>query len=131
MIAYDYPLLGAFWTMFWFFIWILWFFLLFRVFGDVFRSRDLGGGAKAAWLIFVILVPYFGVFIYLIARGRGMGERDVEYAQARQQAFNSYVQEAAATGGGTADQLTKLADLKDRGVITAAEFEQQKAKILA
>jgi type VI protein secretion system component VasK len=131
MLAYDYPLLGAFWTMFWFFIWILWFILLFRVFGDVFRSRDLSGWAKAAWLIFVILVPYLGVFVYLIARGRAMSQRDLDQAQERQQAFNSYVQDVAATGGGTADELTKLADLKDRGVISAAEFEQQKAKILA
>jgi type VI protein secretion system component VasK len=130
MIAYDYPLLGAFWTMFWFFIWILWIILLFRVFGDIFRSHDMSGWAKAAWSIFVILVPFLGVFVYLIARGHAMSQRDVAEAQARQQAFNSYVQDVASTGG-TADELTKLADLKDRGVISAAEFEQQKAKILA
>jgi type VI protein secretion system component VasK len=130
MIAYDYPLLGAFWTMFWFFMWVLWIMLLFRVFGDIFRSDDMSGWGKAAWSIFVIVVPFFGVFVYLIARGRAMGQRDLEQAQARQQAFNSYVQEVAATGG-SADELTKLADLKDRGVINAAEFEQQKAKILA
>jgi len=131
MLAYDYPLLGAFWTMFWFFIWILWIILLFRVFGDIFRSHDLSGWAKAAWSIFVILVPFLGVFVYLIARGHAMSQRDVDQAQARQQAFNSYVQEVAATGGSTADELTKLADLKDRGVISVAEFEVQKAKILA
>jgi type VI protein secretion system component VasK len=130
MFAYDYPLLGAFWTMFWFFIWILWFILLFRVFGDVFRSRDMSGWAKAAWLIFVILVPFLGVFVYLIARGNAMSQRDVEQAQARQQAFDSYVQVVASTGG-SADELTKLADLKDRGVISDAEFQQQKEKILA
>jgi hypothetical protein len=130
MLAYDYPLLGAFWTMFWFFIWILWFILLFRVFADIFRSNDMSGWGKAAWSIFVILVPFLGVFVYLIARGKAMGQRDLEHAQARQQAFNSYVQDVASTGG-TADELTKLADLKDRGVISAAEFEQQKAKILA
>ena len=130
MFAYDYPLLGAFWTMFWFFIWILWLILLFRVFGDVFRSRDMSGWAKAAWLIFVILVPFLGVFVYLIARGNAMSQRDVEQAQARQQAFDSYVQDVASTGG-SADELTKLADLKDRGVISDAEFQQQKEKILA
>jgi type VI protein secretion system component VasK len=130
MIAYDYPLLGAFWTMFWFFIWILWIMLLFRIFGDIFRSHDLSGWAKAAWLIFVIVVPFLGVFVYLIARGNAMGERDVEQARSQQQAFNAYVQDVAATGG-SADELTKLADLKDRGVISAAEFEQQKARILA
>ena len=130
MIAYDYPLMGAFWTLFWFFIWILWFMLLFRVFGDIFRSRDMSGWGKAAWLIFVIVVPFLGVFVYLIARGNAMGQRDAEQARAQQQAFNAYVQDAAATGG-AADELAKLADLKDRGVISNAEFEQQKAKILA
>jgi hypothetical protein len=123
-------LLGAFWTMFWFFIWILWFILLFRVFGDMFRSRDMSGWAKAVWLIFVILVPFLGVFVYLIAHGNAMSQRDAEQAQARQQAFDSYVQDVASTGG-SADELTKLADLKDRGVISDAEFQQQKAKILA
>ena len=131
MLAYDYPLLGAFWTMFWFFIWILWIILLFRVFADIFRSHDLSGWGKALWSIFVILVPFLGVFVYLIARGHAMSQRDLDQAQARQQAFNSYVQDVAATGGSTADELTKLADLKERGVISAAEFEQQKAKILA
>ena len=129
MLAYDYPLLGIFWTTFWIFLWILWFMLLIRVFADVFRSHDLGGFAKALWLIFVIILPFFGVFIYLIVRGRQMGQRDLESAQAQQQAFDSYVRQTAGTGG-TADELVKLADLRDRGVITQAEFDQQKAKAL-
>jgi hypothetical protein len=130
VLAYDYPVLGVFWSMLVFFLWIMWFFLLFRVIADVFRSDDLGGWAKAAWLIFVLLVPFLGVFVYVIARGDEMGRRDVAQAQARDQAFQSYVRETAGTGG-SVDQLAKLADLRDRGVINDAEFEQQKAKVLS
>jgi hypothetical protein len=123
------PLLDAFWTMMWFFLWILWFFLLFRVILDIFRSRDLGGWGKAGWLVFVIILPFLGVFVYLIARGHKMAERDVTRAQAQDQAFRAYVQEAAH-GTSTADELTKLADLRDRGVITEADFQQGKDKVL-
>lgn len=123
------PLLDAFWTMMWFFLWILWIFLLFRIVVDIFRSRDMGGWGKAGWLIFVIILPFLGVFVYLIARGRTMAERDVSQAQAQDQAFRAYVQEAAH-GGSAADELTKLADLRDRGVITDADFQQGKDKIL-
>jgi hypothetical protein len=132
VLAYDYPLLNLFWTMLIFFLWVAWFFLLFKVVIDIFRSHDLGGWGKALWLIFVILVPFLGVFVYVIARGRTMGERDLAEAQAREQAFQSYVRDAAGSGGGggTADELAKLADLKQRGVISDAEFEQQKAKLL-
>ena len=91
MLAYDYPLLGAFWTMFVFFIWIAWLFLLFKIFADIFRSQDLGGGAKALWCIFIILVPFLGTFVYVIARGKQMGEQDIEAAQAQQAAFEEYV----------------------------------------
>jgi energy-coupling factor transporter transmembrane protein EcfT len=129
MLAYDYPLMGVFWSIFWFFLWIMWIMVLFRIIGDVFRSHDLGGFGKAAWLIFVIVLPFFGVFIYLIARGRKMGERDLAQAQAQQAAFQSYVRDAAGTTS-NADELVKLADLRDRGVISATEFEQQKARIL-
>lgn len=130
MIAYDYPILGLFWTMLIFFLWFAWIMLLFRVFADIFRSKDMGGFAKALWSIFVLLVPFLGVFLYLIVRGRAMTDRDIEDAQAREQAFQSYVQQAAGTGGGTAEELTKLAQLKDQGVISDAEFAQQKAKLL-
>jgi hypothetical protein len=129
MFAVDYPFLELFWTMLWFFLWIAWLMLLFRTIGDIFRSRDLSGGGKALWLIFVIVLPFLGVFVYLIARGGAMTERELADAQAQEQAFRSYVQDAATTGG-TADELAKLADLKQRGVITDTEFEQQKAKIL-
>ena len=132
MVAYDYPLMSVFITMLWFFLWVAWIVLLFRVFGDIFRSHDIGGGAKALWSIFVLVVPFLGVFVYLIARGRSMSERDIAHAQAQEAAFQSYVRDAAGTSaGGTADELTKLAGLKDRGVITDAEYERQKAKLLA
>jgi hypothetical protein len=129
--AYDYPLLGVFWTMLWWFLWIAWIVLLFRVIGDIFRSRDIGGWAKALWTIFVVALPFLGVFAYVLARGDSMTDRDVEVAQAQQAAFRSYVQDAAGSDGGTADELSKLADLKSQGVITDAEFASQKAKLLA
>ena len=131
MVAYDYPLLGVFWTMMIWFLWIAWIVVLFRVIADIFRSRDLGGGAKALWAIFVIVVPFLGVLVYLIARGHSMTDRDVQQAQAQDAAFRSYVQDAASSGGGAADELAKLAELQAQGVITDAEFAQQKAKILA
>src|SRR4051794_31021027 len=131
LLAYDYPLLGIFWTMLWFFLWFAWIVILVRVFADIFRSRDMGGVAKALWSIFVILVPFLGVFVYVIARGHHMADHDMADAQQREQAFQSYVKEAAGTGtASTADELAKLADLKERGVISDAEFQQQKAKIL-
>jgi hypothetical protein len=130
VIAYDYPILGVFWTMLWFFLWIAWLMLLFRTFGDIFRSDDLSGWGKAAWTIFVIVAPFLGVLVYLIARGKSMTARDIESAQKQEQAFQSYVRETAGSGG-SADELAKLADLKTQGVITDAEFEQQKAKILS
>jgi hypothetical protein len=125
----NYPLLDAFVTMLWFFLWVLWIFLLFWIIFDIFRSRDLSGWAKALWLIFIIVLPFLGVFIYLIARGSSMHERQLRDAQAQEQQFRTYVQDAAGSGS-SADELTKLADLRDRGVITDAEFQQGKAKIL-
>ena len=130
--GYDYPLLGMFWTFLWFFLWIAWIVVLFRVIFDIFRSKDMGGWGKALWVIFVIFLPFLGVLVYLIARGHSMSERDLADAQAQEQAFQAYVRDAAATsGGGSADELTKLAGLRDQGVITDAEFQQQKAKLLA
>jgi Short C-terminal domain/Phospholipase_D-nuclease N-terminal len=130
--GYDYPLLGVFWSMLWFFLWIAWIVILFRVIFDIFRSHDMSGWGKALWVIFVIVLPFLGVFVYLIARGHSMADRDLQDAQAKDEAFQAYVQQAAAgSGGGTADELSKLADLKAQGVISDAEFEQQKAKLLA
>ncbi|MFE9933294.1 SHOCT domain-containing protein [Streptomyces sp. NPDC005533] len=127
----DYPLLNIFWTMLWLFLWIMWFFLLFKVITDLFRDHSLNGWAKAGWLIFVLVLPYLGVFVYLIARGRSMGERDAKQAQENEAAFRQYVQQAAGPGGGSADELHKLSALKDKGDISQEEFERAKAKLLA
>ena len=129
--SYSYPLLGAFWTIVEIFLWVIWIWILIYVFIDIFRSRDLSGGAKALWFIFVLFIPLIGVLVYLIVRGSSMHERAVQQAQQQDQEFRAYVQDAAGSGGSSADQLAKLADLRDRGVITPQEFEQQKAKILA
>jgi hypothetical protein len=130
MLAYTYPLLSIFWTMLEFFIFFLWIWLLIVIFADIFRSHDMGGLAKALWVLFVIIVPYLGVLVYLIARGGKMHERAAAAAAQQQKAFDSYVKQAAGTSGGSADELAKLADLKSKGVLTDAEFEAQKAKLL-
>jgi hypothetical protein len=129
VLAYTYPLLSIFWTMLEIFFFVIWIYLLFIVFVDIFRSQDMGGLAKALWVIFVIVLPYLGVFVYLIARGGKMHERAAAQAKQQQKAFDSYVQQAAG-GSSTADQLSKLADLKDKGTITEAEFAAEKAKLL-
>ena len=130
MLAYTYPLADLFGTMLGLFVFIIWFWLLIVVFGDIFRSRDMGGGAKALWVIFVIILPFLGIFVYLIARGGKMHERAEEAAQQQQQAFDDYVKQTAGAGN-SVDQLAKLADLKQSGAITDAEFEAQKAKLLS
>jgi ABC-type multidrug transport system fused ATPase/permease subunit len=118
--------------MLYFFLFIIWIWLLIMVFMDVFRSHDMGGLAKALWVIFIIILPFLGVFVYLIARGGKMHERAAQQAAQQQKAFDQYVKQAAGTpGASSADQLAKLADLKTSGVLTDAEFEAQKAKILA
>jgi Short C-terminal domain/Phospholipase_D-nuclease N-terminal len=130
--SYQYPILDFFLTMLYFFLFVIWIWLLIMVFTDIFRSRDIGGWAKALWSIFIIILPFLGVFVYLIARGGKMHERQAQEAAAQQQAFDQYVQQTAGTAGeSTADQLHKLADLKNQGVLTDAEFDAQKAKILA
>ncbi len=128
----SYPLLNIFWTMFEFFLWVIWIWILIMVFLDIFRSHDLSGVAKALWFIFVLFIPLIGVLVYLIVRGGSMHERAERQAQRQNEEFRSYVQQAASDApASTADQLSKLADLRDRGVITADEFEAQKAKVLA
>jgi ABC-type multidrug transport system fused ATPase/permease subunit len=130
MTAYTYPLADLFGTMLGVFVFLIWFWLLVIIFGDIFRSRDMGGGAKALWVLFVIILPFLGILVYLIARGGKMHERAEQAAQQQQQAFDSYVKETAGAGS-SVDQLAKLADLKQQGVITDAEFEAQKAKLLS
>ena len=131
MLATDYPAGGVFLSILWFFMFVLWFMLLFHVFGDLFRDHSLGGWGKAAWIIGIILFPFLGVFIYIIARGSGMSQRTIDAAKANDAAFKEYVQQAAGSSGSTAEELQKLAALKEQGVLTDAEFEAQKAKILA
>lgn len=133
MFASSFPLLDVFWVMLEFFLFFIWIWLLIMVFSDIFRSHDMGGGSKAIWSIFIIILPFLGVFVYLLARGSSMHERQVKQVQAQQDAFDSYVRQTAGTSGGasSADQLAKLADLKSQGVLTDAEFEAQKAKILS
>ena len=130
--SYQYPILDFFLTMLYFFLFVIWIWLLIMVFMDIFRSHDLGGWSKALWAIFIIILPFLGVFVYLIARGGKMHERQAQEAAQQQQAFDQYVKQAAGTpGASTADQLSKLSDLKSSGVLSDAEFEAQKAKILA
>lgn len=132
-LSYDYPVLGAFWTAMWIFLWVLWIILLFRIIGDIFRDDTLGGAAKTGWLVFVIVLPFLGVFVYVLARGRGMGDREVRHARARQQAFDDYIRETAGSGAGRgneAEQLAKLSEIRSRGDITDAEFQRAKEKIL-
>ena len=128
--SYSYPILGAFWTIFMIFLWVIWFWILITVFIDLFRSHDLSGWAKAAWFIFILLIPLIGVLVYLIVRGSKMHQHQVQDAQAQDQQFRRYVQEAAGPQS-SADELAKLAKLRDQGVITAEEFDREKAKILA
>jgi hypothetical protein len=126
----SYPLLDAFWTIVEIFLWVMWFWILITIFIDIFRSHDLSGGAKALWFLFVLIIPRIGVLVYLVVRGGSMHERMVRQAKEQDDQLRSYIQQAADPQS-PADQLTKLADLHDRGVITDAEFESQKAKILA
>jgi hypothetical protein len=125
------PILDFFWAMLWFFLFIIWIWLLITVFVDIFRNDSLGGWGKALWVIFVILLPFLGVFIYLIVYGGSMQDRSAREAAAAQHAQNEYIRQVAGTSGdSTADQLAKLNDLKNQGVLTQDEFDQQKAKLL-
>jgi len=130
MLAADYPFLNIFWTMILFFCWVAWIWTLIVIFGDLFRRHDASGWAKAAWMIFLIVLPFLGVLVYLIANSRGMAERNAERAQAGRAQFDSYVQSVAASGG-PASEIEKAKGLLDSGAITQAEFEGLKAKALA
>ncbi|MEW2612766.1 SHOCT domain-containing protein [Streptomyces sp. NPDC047880] len=133
-LAYDFPLLSAFWTVFWVFLWIMWFVLLFRIVVDIFRDDSMSGWAKAGWLVFCCVLPFLGVFIYVIARGKNMGRREVAQARAQQEAFESYVRETAKGGdtrSGSVDDLAKLSEIRARGDITDEEFRRAKELVLA
>jgi len=130
LILADYPFLGVLWSMLVFFVWVAWFMLLFKIVGDIFRRRDIGGGMKTLWLIFVLFLPFLGVFVYLIANNDEMAQRDMERAQAAQAQFNDYVQQAAGSGGAAAE-IDKAKKLLDSGAINESEFAALKAKALA
>ena len=130
LVAADYPFLDVLWTMIIFFLWIIWFMLLFRIIVDIFRRHDIGGGSKALWLIFVIVLPFLGVFVYLIVHSGDMAQRDMSQARASQEQFDDYVKSVASTGGATAE-IERAKALLDSGTITQAEFDAIKAKALA
>ncbi|MFG2907269.1 SHOCT domain-containing protein [Kitasatospora sp. NPDC048286] len=130
----DYPLLDIFFTTMWIFLWIMWFFLLFRVFGDLFRDDTVSGWGKAGWCVFLIVLPFLGVFVYLIARGKGMGRREAQRAAATEQEFRAYIRQTAsdtAAPSSHVDDLARLAELKNNGDITEEEYQRAKAKVLA
>lgn len=130
-LAYDYPLLSVFWSMLLFFLWIMWFVLLFRVVVDIFRDDTLGGWAKTGWLLFTICLPFLGVFVYVVARGKNMGRREVAQARAQQQAFDSYVRETAGGGRSSVDELARLSEIRARGDITDDEYNRAKELVLS
>ena len=129
MLAYSFG--QVMWTMFVFFAWVIFFWLLFVVFGDLFRRHDISGWGKAGWTVFVILLPFLGILIYLIAEGKGMGERRLQDAQQAQSQMDTYVRSVAGSGSGSAEEITKAKALLDSGAISQAEFDQLKAKALA
>ena len=131
MLAASYPFLDVMWTMLVFFLWVLWFWLLFMVFADIFRRDDLSGWGKTGWIVFTIILPYLGVFVYLISQGSGMAERRVEGARAQQAQFDDYVRQTAGGGGGAAAEIEKAKGLLDSGAITQAEFAAIKEKAQA
>ncbi len=130
MLGTDYPFLDVMWTMLVFFAWVIWFWLLITVFGDLFRRRDISGWGKAAWIIFVIVLPYLGVLVYLIAQHQGMADRNMQQAQAAQSQFDDYVKDVAAQSG-PAGEIEKAKQLLDSGAISQAEFDSLKAKALS
>ena len=130
MLAADYPFLDILWTMLIFFLWVIWFWLLITVFIDIFRRRDTSGFSKVLWCIFVIVLPFLGVFIYLLVNNDGMAERNIQKAQAQQAQFDQYVKQTAGSGGAAAE-IEKAKGLLDSGAITQAEFDAIKQKALA
>jgi hypothetical protein len=124
------PLLDLFWAMLWFFLFFIWIWLLITLFADIFRSEDLSGWGKAGWTIFLIVLPWLGALVYLIARGKSMGERAMKQAADQEKAMRAYVQDVSSSSTSVADEISKLAALRDQGVLTAEEFNAQKASLL-
>ena len=130
MFAADYPFLDVLWTMFVIFAWVIWFWLLITVFGDIFRRHDIGGGKKTLWIIFVIVLPFLGVFIYLISQSTEMAERNKKQMRAQQAQMDDYVKSVAGSGG-AAGEIEKAKQLLDSGAISQAEYDAIKAKALS
>ena len=128
MLGADYPFLDLMWTMLVFFLWVMWFWLLFTVFADIFRRHDISGWAKTAWIVFAIFLPFLGVFIYVITQNVGMTERNLERTRAERQQFDEYVRQTSS--GGAASEIERAKQLLDTGAITQAEFESLKQKAL-
>jgi Short C-terminal domain/Phospholipase_D-nuclease N-terminal len=130
-LASSYPFLDVFWSMCIFFLFFIWIMILFRVFGDIFRRNDIGGGSKTLWVVFVIIAPFLGVLIYLLTQNEGMTQRALDRAQAQQEQMDTYVRSVAGGGGGAAGEIERAKGLLDSGAITQAEFDAIKAKALA
>jgi Phospholipase_D-nuclease N-terminal/Short C-terminal domain len=129
LIAADYPFLDILWTMLIFFAWVIWFWILIRILSDIFRRHDISGWGKALWIVFVIVLPFLGVLIYLIANGKGMGERDMEQAKATRSEFDDYVRSVSKESGPVAE-IERAKGLLDSGAISQTEFDAIKAKAL-
>ena len=127
----DYPFLDIFWSMLIFFAWVIWIWMVIAILMDIFSRHDISGWGKAAWCVFIIVLPFLGVLVYLIANGHGMAQRSAERAQAAQSQFNDYVQSVAKDGGGAASELEKAKGLLDSGALTQPEYDALKAKLIA
>lgn len=130
LFAADYPFLEVLWTMFVIFAWVIWFWLLITVFADLFRRHDIGGGKKVVWIIFVIVLPFLGVFVYLISQGHSMAERNEKQMRAQQAHMDDYVKSVAGSGGSAAE-IEKAKQLLDSGAISQSEFDALKTKALS
>lgn len=131
MFAADFGVGQVLWSMLWFFLFFMWIWLVISVFGDIIRSRDLSGVAKAIWSLFIIFLPYLGVFVYLIARGGGMTERSIQRAERNEEQVRAYIRDAAGPGQSPAEQLSTLADLHERGKLSDDEYQRLKSQVLA
>ncbi|WP_198152960.1 SHOCT domain-containing protein [Pseudofrankia sp. DC12] len=129
-LAYDYPVLGAFWTMLWIFMWAVWLVLVIRVVVDIFRDRESSGWVKAGWLALVLILPFFGILAYLIVKGQAMADRDSRRVEDQRSTLNAYIRDVAGGSNKDVDDLTRLSRLRSSGDITDAEFQRAKEKIL-
>jgi general stress protein CsbA len=131
LFAADYPFLNIFWTMIIFFCWVAWIWTIVLIFGDLFSRHDKSGWYKALWMVLLIILPFLGAFIYLIANGQGMSQRSADRARSQQTQFDDYVQSVAKSSNGSATEIAKAKELLDSGAITQSEFDSLKAKALA